>query len=361
MTGTGGPYDVAVVGAGIVGLGHAAAALQRGLRVIVIERSASIVGATVRNFGHIGVGAHTGEAGELAARSRELWLGLAERAGFWTSREGALVVARHEDELAMLRDSGAGAPLGSDEVARLTPVLGALGGSHLPDDLQVDPREAGPAIAAHLAAEGVAFAWRTSALGAEDGVLHTSRGPIRAESVVFAVGHDVDHLFPDVADEHGLQRCRLDMLMAEGVGLALPLLTGTSMLRYSSFASSPAAAAVRRRYAREEPGLVEYDVNQMFTERPDGSLLVGDTHTAGPAASPFQDEAAFALLHRLGSDLLGRPLRVRQRWQGVYATAPRPFLRAAPADGVRVVSVTAGSGMTCGLALAESVIAELWD
>ena len=353
-------FDLAVVGAGIIGLGHAAAAAERGLKVVVVERASAITGATVRNFGHVGVGAHAGEAGRHARRSRELWLRLAERAGFWVRASGALVVARHEDERAVLHESGIEPLLSGEEARALAPVRGAVGGGVLPDDLQVDPREAGPAIAAHLAETGVRFRWRTSALGAESGVLHTSRGEIRAEAIVFALGHDVDHVFPELAESLGIERCGLDMLLAEGVGLGLPLLTGSSLLRYSSFAQAPSAAAVRVRYAQEDPALFAHDVNQMYTERPDGTLLVGDTHTTGTAIAPFQGEEAFALLGRLGEEMFGRPLRPRQRWQGVYAKAPQDFLRAEVADGIRVVSVTTGSGMTCGLGLAESVIDELW-
>lgn len=354
-------FDLAVVGAGIVGLGHAAAALERGLKVVVVERAASLTGATVRNFGHIGVGVHRDEAGEYARRGRELWLRLAERAAFWVRDRGTLVVARHDDELQLLREAGAGPILHADDVAHLAPVADAMGGVHLPDDLQVDPREAGPAIAAHLARSGVEFRWRTSAFGAEPGILHTSRGELHAEATVFAVGHDVDHLFPSVADEHRIERCALDMLLAEGVGLELPVLTGASMLRYSAFASAPAALDVRARYERELPELLAHDVNQMYTERPDGTLLVGDTHAVGSDVSPFQSEEAFAVLERLGSACFGARLRPLQRWQGVYAKAPEDFLSASPEDGVRVVSVTAGSGMTCGLALAESIITELFD
>lgn len=353
-------YDLAVVGAGIIGLGHAAAALERGLRVVVVERGSAATGATVRNFGHIGVGAHSGEAGEYARRSRELWLRLAERAGFWTRECGALIAARHEDELAVLHESGVEPLLSAEEVLRLAPIVGAVGGAHLPHDVQVDPREAGPAITAHLAQEGVEFRWRTAAFAAEGGVLHTSRGEIAAEAVVYAVGHDVDQVFPLLAEQHGIERCGLDMLLTDGVGLDLPVLTGSSMLRYSSFAAAPSIAAMRARYEREEPGLFAHDVNQMYAERPDGTLLVGDTHVVGTSIAPFQPEAAFELLERLGSEMFGAPLRPRQRWQGVYAKAPHDFLRAAPADGVRAVSVTTGSGMTCGLALAESVVAELF-
>lgn len=353
-------YDLAVVGAGIVGLGHAAAAVERGLSVVVVDRADAIIGSTIRNFGHIGTTAHVGEARRYADRAHAVWTRLAERAGFWLGRTGTLVVARAADELAILEQAGFGTLLTATEVARQAPVRGAVGGLHAPDDLQVDPREAAPAIAAHLAAAGVAFRWRTSALGASTGVLHTTRGDIRAAAIVVAVNYDVDQLYPEIAEQHGVERCGLDMLLADGIGLGIPLLTGTSMLRYSAFAQTPAAAEVRARYATTHPELLTRDVNQMYAERPDGTLIVGDTHYRGSAIAPFQDEDAFRLLLALGNEAFGRPLTVRQRWQGVYATAPQEFLRVAPADGIRVVAVTTGIGMTTGLGLAESVIEELF-
>lgn len=253
-------YDVAVVGAGIVGLGHAVAALRRGRSVVVVERATSVVGASIRNFGHIGTSVHLGEAGEHAQRAREVWLRLAAEAGFWLRQAGTLVVARHEDELALLHEAGVGQLLTAAEVAERAPVVGAVGGMLRPDDLQVDPLEAAPAIADWLARQGVEFRWRTSALGASDGTLWTSRGPIKAGAVVFAVNYDVDQLFPSIAEEHGVERCGLDMLLADGVGVSTPLLTGSSMLRYTAFATMPSPAAVRERYQREEPEIFTRDV-----------------------------------------------------------------------------------------------------
>ena len=353
-------YDLAVVGAGIVGLAHAAAAARRGLRVVVIERSTSIVGSSIRNFGHIGVGMHVGRARDYADVSRRLWIDLASEAGFWMRESGAVLVARADDELAILEESGMGAVLSAAEVAALVPAVGAVGGLHSPLDLQVDPREAAPAIARYLGARGVDFRWRTSALGAETGVVHTSRGEIRAEAVVVATNFDVDQLYPELAERHGVVRCSLDMLLADGVGLTLPLLTGTSMLRYTAFASTPSAGAVRARLTAEHPELIDLDINQMYTQRPDGTLVVGDTHFRGTAVDPFQGEQSFTVLERITRELFGRPLRVRERWQGVYASAPGEFLIEEPTDGVRVVAVTTGIGMTTGLGLGDSIVTELF-
>ncbi|WP_433222536.1 TIGR03364 family FAD-dependent oxidoreductase [Dactylosporangium sp. CS-047395] len=361
-------FDLAVVGAGIVGLAHAAAAHERGLRVVVVERAAAIVGASVRNFGHACITAQSGPARDYAERSRELWLRYASRAGFWARESGTLVVARAADELAVLEQWASGEPgvtlLGAEQLADRVPVVGTVGGAFLPRDLQVDPREAAPALARYLASEGVEFRWRTAALGVTDGVLHTARGPIRAEHVVIAVGHDVDHLYPDIAERAGVVRCGLDMLLVEPgalrTPLAAPVLTGWSLLRYSGFAATPAATALRERLSTQHPDLYALDLNQMYTQRPDGTLVVGDTHYRGVTVAPFQPEASFQALADVTRELFGlTALPVRERWQGVYASAPEPFLIAAPAEGVRIVSVTTGIGMTTGLGLGEAVVAEL--
>jgi hypothetical protein len=133
------------------------------------------------------------------------------------------------------------------------------------------------------------------------------------------------------------------------------------LLRYSGFTATSAVSALRGRLAVQHPDLLALDLNQMYTQRPDGTLVVGDTHYRGPAVEPFQAESSFAALESVTRELFGLDtLPVRQRWQGVYASAPQEFLVAAPADGVRVVSVTTGIGMTTGLGLGATVVEELF-
>ena len=104
------PADLVVVGAGVVGLAHAIEARARGLSVVVVERDARAVGASVRNFGHIGTTLHGGEAAAYAAAARDRWLNLAPKAGFEILEVGTVVVARSEAELAVLEEFAAEYP-----------------------------------------------------------------------------------------------------------------------------------------------------------------------------------------------------------------------------------------------------------
>jgi D-hydroxyproline dehydrogenase subunit beta len=360
--------DVAIVGAGIVGLAHAVEAVRRGLSVVVVERDDRATGASVRNFGHGCFTVQADDALHYALVARERWLELAELAGFWVSDAGTVVVARAEDELAVLDEfaalrNGQVELLEPDEVAARATLDSPdiLGGAWLPLDLRVDARAALPALAAWLQAQGVEFRWATAAVGAETSRLATSRGDIEAELVVVASGHDLDRLFPEVAEVAGLERCSLHMLRVASPGdrrIDPAVLTGLSLLRYRGFAECPSLAAVHDRFARDHPQLLDADVNLMLTQRPDGDLTIGDTHAYARTPSPFRDEQLDELLLAQTAALLGVDhLAVHERWRGIYAHAPgREFLVASPAPGVRAVAVTSGIGMTTALGLAPAVL-----
>ncbi|WP_341933553.1 TIGR03364 family FAD-dependent oxidoreductase [Microbacterium sp. LWO14-1.2] len=362
MTGAHDTADLVVIGSGIVGLGAAYAAVRRGLRVIVVDRSDAPVGATIRNFGHLCIGAQSGEARRYADASRELWLRLARDAGFWLQESGTLVAARHSDEMAVLENAaedGGIRMLDADELRRLAPLRagGLVGGAHIETDLQTDPRAAAPAIVRHLAASGVDFRFRTAATGLSAGEVRTTRGAIAADAIVVAANHDIDQLLPEVAESHGVERCALDMMRAAvdlDRPLVAPLLTGWSLVRYGRFAEGPAAAVLRERLHSERPELAALDLNQMYTQLPDGTLILGDSHATATAPAPFQPEAAFTAFLAEAEELFEMPApRVLERWQGVYAKAPGDFLVDTSTEGVLVLAATTGIGMTTGLGLAE--------
>jgi FAD dependent oxidoreductase TIGR03364 len=361
--------DVLIVGAGIVGLAHAAAALDRGWRVTVIDRDRRAVGASIRNFGHCCVTAQSGELLELALLARERWLRASAEAGFFAIESGALVVARSAtedavlDELAELRGDDAVTRLSASQVQdRLGSEGGeATSGALLPADIRVDPREAVAGVARWLESRGARFLWGTSYLGRDGELARTSRGDVRADRVIVCVGHDLDYLHPEAAEQHGIERCALQMALLAAPHahpVAEAVLSGTSMLRYPAFVETSASTALREEIGAQRPDLIGIDANVMFTQRPDGTILAGDSHRLAPTMDPFLDEpTSSTLVAEIGSILGRRDLRVLQRWQGIYAASPvAPYLVSSQGDGVTAVSVTSGVGMTISFGLAMRVI-----
>jgi FAD dependent oxidoreductase TIGR03364 len=363
--------DVLVVGAGIAGLAHAVAALERGQSVTIIDRDARAVGASVRNFGHCCVTAQSGELLDLALVARAKWLKYSAAAGFFSVASGAVALARTATELAVLGELSESREVGQVQLLTATEAAGhvrdgadptILGGAVMRDDLRVDPREAVGSLAAWLDAQpGVTILWQTTFLGASDGVAQTSRGDIRAERTIVCVGHDLDYLYPELALEREIQRCALQMMrVAAPAGMVLrpAVLTGTSMLRYPAFAETGAADALRAEIASTRPDLLDIGANVMFTQRPDGTLIVGDSHRYATSMDPFQAEDTSATLLAEFERIIGAgTLHVRERWQGIYASSPQqPFLIQEVAPGVTVAIVTSGVGMTISFGLAERTL-----
>lgn len=371
---------VVIIGAGIVGLAHAVAALDAGYRVTVVEQDAAAVLASVRNFGHVGTSVQAGELGELAREANPIWMRLAQRTGLEARRSGTLAVAATQAEDAVLQEvMSERAPEGArmltaDETAERLGRDGDRRGSGsslysgllMPNDITANPRTAVARIAAWVHAhERGEVRFATTVRGIDTGVVETNRGRIEADHIVVAAGHLVGRLFPELAEHGEVQECALQMARVRapwsaGAGLGPAVLTGTSMLRYGLFAGA-AAEALRIEMAAHRPELLEIDANVMFTQQADGTLLVGDSHANFDAAPPFMAERWSQILLDEVAALLGvEQLEVLERWQGLYATSQRQdILREEPMPGVTAITVTTGTGMTVGLGLGARTIAGL--
>ncbi len=365
--------DLLVVGAGIVGLAHAVEAHRRGLSVRVVERDLAPNGASIRNFGHCCITAQAGDLLEIAHRSREGWLRAAEAVGFWAPTAGAVIVARTALELAVLEQLHA--QRGGDAVVLLTAAgvrerLGPnadpaiVGGAFLPADLRVDPRTTAGEIARWLQSrDGVSIEWGTTVGRIDGGTVSTSRGDFEAARVLVCVGHDLDYLYPQVADAYEVTRCALQMALAPapaGFTLDSAVLSGTSMTRYDGFTTMPGYDALHAELAATSPDLLDVGANVMATRRPDGTLLLGDSHVYARTMPPFQDEPITDRLVAEMSRILGAPLPIVQRWQGVYAKSPQTSLLVQDIDPVtRCITVTSGIGMTLSFGIAAQTLDSL--
>jgi FAD dependent oxidoreductase TIGR03364 len=369
-------FDLAVVGAGIVGLSCALAAARRELRVVVIERDKRARKASVRNFGFITVtGQDRDGVWNRARRSRDVWEEVAGRAGIPIVQRGQWVAARRPESAAVLEafmrtDMAEGCELITPATAQhRCPNLRTSGLQAVlcsPHELRVESREAIPMLADWLASDyGVRFCWQTAAHYVAPPKIETSRGLIVADAAVVCPGDDLVSLFPDYLDGAGVGRCVLQMLRLESPGFELPgtVMSDLSLIRYGGFASLPEASPLRCRLESEQGEFLQNGIHLIIAQGSDGSVVVGDSHHYDFADEPFSTERIYELLLDEYTAVVGRPPpSVRQRWSGTYAVAHnRIVLTEAPAPDVRLVVVTSGIGASVGFALGEEVIGELFN
>jgi FAD dependent oxidoreductase TIGR03364 len=367
-------YDIAIVGAGIVGLAHALAASRLGLRVIVTDRDQRAVGASIRNFGFVTVtGQQQGECWNRAMRSRDIWDDVAPQAGISVIHHGLAVVARRPEAATVLdafkrHEMGAGCTLLSAAEARdrfpwMTGQAEAVLWS--PHDRRVESREAIPRLAAWLEhVKGVTFRRGVAVHGVAPGRLDTSDGIIDAERIVVCPGDDLATLFPARLARYGITRAKLQMMRIRPrhpLPLGCAVMTDLSLVRYLGYSELPEAAPLRALLLREQSEAMAGGVHLIAVQSADGSLVLGDTHVYGTTMDPFSDAALDDLV--LGEFAAVFPdvaYDVTERWIGTYASAEdRLVLIDRPDDAIRLVTVTSGTGASTAFAIGEEVIKEL--
>ena len=201
------PYDVAVIGAGIVGSAIARELAGYQLTVALVEAGPDVgAGTSKANTAilHTGFDAKPGTLeSRLVRRGHELMLDYAQQAGIPVEPTGALLVAWTDEELAALpglkikaEDNGYRHCVLVDaaEVYRQVPALGpgALGGLTVPDESIICTWTASLAVATDACRRGVDLLLDTRVTSVEKRgdhtVLQTTAGPLAARWVVNAAG-----------------------------------------------------------------------------------------------------------------------------------------------------------------------------
>ncbi len=370
-----GVFDLAVVGAGIVGLSCARAAALKGLRVVVIDRDAQANGASVRNFGFITVtGQERGATWNRARRTCAIWKEVAAAAGIPILQRGLWLTTRRPEALPVLdaflrTEMGEGCEILNPAAARAR--CAELAGPDLQavlvstNDIRVESREAIPKVAAWLARRlGVVFLRETTVHAVEPPRLDTSRGVVQAGAVAICPGDDLNGLFPRQIAHYGVTRCKLQMLRVANPGFRLPgaVMSDLGLIRYAGYAALPEAAPLRVRLKAEQSEHLDHGIHLIVVQSADGSLVVGDSHHYAATPDPFGDARVDRLILEEYAAATGRPAPpVLEHWTGTYSSAPdRTMFIDAPAPAVRIAMVTSGSGASTGFAIGEEVIADLF-
>ena len=371
-------FDVAIVGAGIIGLAHAYLAAKSGVRVVVFERNPAATGASLRNFGMIWpIGQPPGSLYQTAWRSRQIWLDILREAQLPYNATGSLHAAYRADEAAVGEEFAEkakslgcnGVWIGAKETLARSAALnpeGLLGALWSPVELTVDPRVVISQLPAFLAEKyGVEFYFNTAVQDVSMPLLTAGKQVWSADSVLLASGDDYQTLYPETLAGFGLKRCKLQMMRTapqpNSWELGPSLAFGLSFRHYPAFEICKSLPALAARITEETPEFDRWGIHVMLSATADGALTLGDSHQYGLVVDIFDRPE----INKLILDFARRHVRapqfeINQSWHGVYAKHPHaPYIRYSPAPNVHGIIVTSGIGMTLAFGLAEQTLAHI--
>jgi glycerol-3-phosphate dehydrogenase len=202
-------YDVAIIGAGVVGTAIARQLARYRLRTVILERALDVgTGTSKANTAIVHTGFDT-EPGSLESslvrRGHQLLTAYARAAGIALEETGAVLVAWDDEQKARLDDVVSKARangyeratrLTLDELSRREPHLGpgATGAVAIPDESIICPWSPSIAFATEAVGAGVDLRLVTAVtdvtrdLDTGSWVVQTTEGPVRTEWVINAAG-----------------------------------------------------------------------------------------------------------------------------------------------------------------------------
>jgi D-hydroxyproline dehydrogenase subunit beta len=317
------PFDVLIVGAGVVGCAVARECALAGFRVGVIEGATIGNGATAAGMGHVVVMDDSPAQLALTAFSRSLWRRDSGKMPKSIEYEtcGTIWVAADDEEMAevdarrgIYNEAGIEArALTQAELAREEPSLraGLTGGLLVPGDGVVYP----PAAAAFYLAEARrlgAEVFPARVLAASNGQALLSDGvTLTSERIVLAVGTQCD-LLPSLP----IQKRKGHLVITD---------------RYPGFVRHQ---LVELGYLKSAHKVMEDSVAFNVQPRQTGQLLIGSSRQYGQEHSEVEAEVLGRMLDRAAAYLPDiRSLSVLRMWTGFRAATPDKLPLIGPATG----------------------------
>lgn len=369
--------DVAVIGAGIVGLAMAYHLAVKGKKVVLFERNSKAISASIRNFGLVWpVGQTAGKMYDRAMRSRATWKELAAATGLQCQETGSLHLAYEKDELAVLEEfaqaaSGNGynvellaaAQIGKyTSAAKTTGLKGALWS---PSEMTVNPRQASAAIARHLEEKmNVTIRFGTAVNGISMPYIETKDEKWKVDEVFVCSGADFETLYPAEFAAAPLKKCKLQMMRTipqpGNWQLGPALCAGLTLSHYAAFDSCAALVPLKERFAQEMPEYVKWGIHLLISQNGAGELSIGDSHEYGPDFEPFDKAFINDLILKYMHTFLQAPTyTIQEQWHGIYPklTNGETDLVLSPEKNVTIVNGMGGAGMTLSFGLAQEILA----
>jgi len=310
-------------------------------------------------------------------RSREIWLDLQQKAGFWAEKTGSLHLTYTDLEAQIAQEYIAAVAgvksavwLDPDAVAAKSPAAvqqGLRGALWSEDEVIVDPREAISALAAYLERHPSVTMVRNRVVSRIEGnTAYSGQQHWSADRIFVASGADFETLYPELFAQLPITKCKLQMMrlvtQPDAWRIGPPLCSSLSFVHYKGFDVAPSVPALRALYQEQSPELMEWGIHVMVSQNGLGELVIGDSHEYGLNPSPFDQPFINDLIvHFLQRFAQFKDWRLGATWQGIYpkmTNGATEYVHAID-DVTTIVNGVGGAGMTLSFGLAEEVVGEL--
>ncbi len=265
--------------------------------------------------------------------------------------------------------------LDKSEVLKKIPALKseyAIGALFFPKELTVESNFLIDTIREFMVEQmGLQQAMNTLVLDVEESndgihVVTHRKERFKAEKVIVCSGREFQILFPEVFSKSDLETCRLQMMSIKNPGVQLPgnILTGLTIRRYESFKAATALKTIDAHGVSSE--LDQNGIHILFKQRPDGSIIIGDSHEYRDAADAHNMD--YHQNTHLDNLMLSEARRimnfekwdVEYTWSGYYSQCKNgDVFEQTPISNVHIVTGIGGKGMTSSAGYAEANI-EKW-
>ncbi|MBL7781064.1 MAG: TIGR03364 family FAD-dependent oxidoreductase [Saprospiraceae bacterium] len=365
-------YDLLIIGGGVLGMFHAWQALEKGLRVAVLDRNKQARGSSVQNFGQVVPSGMNLKWQRYGRKSLEIYKSIQQQFDISARQNGSVYIASNEEEMTLLEELSA-INRAQDYPSQLLTAAECLGryeglrsdycegGLFFPEEITLEPRTAIHRIRQYMEEQkGLAYFPQTlvteiESLSNNCQIVASDGRLFFADQVLVCSGYEFQILFPEIFAQSDLQAVKLQMLLLESQpSQVIPgsILTGLSIRRYESFHECPSFAAIKAQEDPDSPAK-KWSVHILFKQALDGSIILGDTHEYADAAeaealgSQVRDDMNRYMLDEAARIFDLQNWNVRETWLGTYSQCKNSDIFRHTIDGkIHLLTGIGGKGMT---------------
>lgn len=376
-------YDLLVIGGGVLGTFHAYHALQKNMRVCLMEQNNAPQSATTRNFGQVVPSGMNVKWQQYGRRSLEIYADIQQKFDITVRNNGSVYLASDSEEERLLSELSEINRLNAyrsvmfdkaeclKRYAKLNPEY-VKSGLFFPEEVTVEPRTMIHQLHQFLKEQkGLdvfsGFPAIDCTVSHSNVVVTRSDGNVfKAAKVIICNGSDFHLLFPELFKKSRLILSKLQMMQTgpQPGDYRLPgsILTGWSIRRYEAFSECPSFAEIKEKEDKNSPQR-KWGVHILFKQAADGSVIIGDSHQYAPAANPEilgydLDMSIDRFMQAEATKIIDLPNQeIQHRWFGVYSQTPEgDVYQENIEDKIHIVTGIGGKGMTASAGFSEESI-----